>query len=110
MVENQKNPIPWVLMGAGVLLLLLGAGWLITNKPAAPAATPVPASVEQVERVSLKDAKAAFDVESAIFLDVRSIEAYNASHIPGALSIPINELTSRMGELKPDSWIIPYCT
>jgi 3-mercaptopyruvate sulfurtransferase SseA len=108
MVENRKNPIPWVLMGAGVLLLLLGAGWLFVNKPAPPAATPLPASVEQVERVALEDAKAAFDSNSAIFLDVRSTEAYKASHIPGALSIPINELTSRMGELEPDSWIIPY--
>ncbi len=108
MVENRKNPIPWVLMGAGVLLLLLGVGWLIANKPAAPAATPLPASVEQVERVSLEDAKAAFDSNSAIFLDVRSTEAYEASHIPGALFISINELTSRMGEFEPDSWIIPY--
>ena len=108
MVENRKNPIPWVLMGAGVLLLLLGAGWLFVKKPAAPVATPLPTSVKQVERVSLEDAKAAFDSNSAIFLDVRSTEVYKASHIPGALSIPINELTSRMGELEPDSWIIPY--
>jgi 3-mercaptopyruvate sulfurtransferase SseA len=108
MVENRKNPIPWVLMGAGVLLLLLGAGWLFVKNPAAPAVTPLPASVEQVERVSLEDAKAAYDSNSAIFLDVRSTEAYKASHIPGASSIPINELTSRMGELDQALWIIPY--
>jgi hypothetical protein len=108
MVEKRKNPIPWILMGAGVLLLLLGAGWLFLNKPAVPAVTPLPASVEQVERVSLVDAKVAFDSESAIFLDVRATDSYDASHIPGALSIPLNELTSRMGDLEPDSWIIPY--
>ena len=108
MVENRKNPIPWLLMGAGLLLLLLGAGWLFLNKPAEPAVTPPPASVEQVKRVSLEDAKAAFDSESAIFLDVRAAESYDVSHIPGALSIPINELPSRMGDLALDSWIIPY--
>jgi 3-mercaptopyruvate sulfurtransferase SseA len=108
MVENRKNPIPWVLMGAGVLLLILGAGWLIANKPVAPAPTPLPASVEQVKRVSLEDAKAAFDSESAIFLDVRAAESYDVSHIPGAMSIPINELPNQMGDLELDSWIIPY--
>lgn len=108
MVENRKNPIPWVLMGAGVLLLLLGAGWLFVKKPAPPAATPLPALAEQVERVPLEDAKAAFDSNSAIFLDVRSTEAYEASHIPGALSITLSDLPARVGELDPASWIIPY--
>jgi 3-mercaptopyruvate sulfurtransferase SseA len=108
MNENRKNPIPWVLMGAGVLLLLLGLGWIWSNKPSAPAVTPSPASVGQVERVLLDDAKTAFDSESAIFVDVRATESYDVSHIPGALSIPFNELPSRIGDLDPESWIIPY--
>ncbi len=108
MVENRKNPIPWILMGAGVLLLLLGVGWILSNQPKAPAVTSSPVSVEQVERVSLADAKAAFDSGSAVFLDVRAAESYEVSHITGALSIPLNELPNRTGELNPGSWIIPY--
>jgi rhodanese-related sulfurtransferase len=71
---------------------------------------PTPASLEQVERVSLTDAKAAFDAGSAVFLDVRDSSAYNLSHIAGALSIPINDLPSRLSELNPSTWIITYCT
>jgi len=108
MVENRKNPIPWILMGAGVLLLLLGVGWILANQPTAPAVTSTPDSVKQEERVSLADAKAAFDSGSAVFLDVRAAESYEVSHIPGALSIPLNELPNRIGELNPGSWIIPY--
>ena len=108
MVEKRKNPFPWVLMGGGVLLLLVGLAWLLLNQQAAPIVTPTPVSVEQVERVSLDDAKAAFDSGSAVFLDVRASSSYEASHIPGAVSIPLNDLPTRMGELAPDSWIIPY--
>ena len=108
MVEKRKNPFPWVLMGGGVLLLLVGLAWLLFNQQSASIVTPTPASVEQVERVSLDDAKAAFDSGAAVFLDVRASSSYEASHIPGAVSIPLNDLPTRMGELAPDSWIIPY--
>jgi 3-mercaptopyruvate sulfurtransferase SseA len=108
MVEKRKNPFPWVLMGGGILLLLVGLAWLLLNQQAAPIVTPIPASVEQVERVSLDDAKAAFDSGAAVFLDVRASSSYEASHIPGAVSIPLNDLPTHMGELAPDSWIIPY--
>ena len=108
MVEKRKNPFPWVLMGGGVLLLLVGLAWLFLNQQSASIVTPTPASVEQVERVSLDDAKAAFDSGAAVFLDVRASSSYEASHIPGAVSIPLNDLPTRMGELAPDSWIIPY--
>jgi hypothetical protein len=108
MVKNRKNPFPWILMASGVLLLLAGLAWLLLNQPSAPVVTPIPASVEKVERVSLEDAKAAFDSGTAVFLDVRSESSYVASHTPTAISIPIGELPTRMGGLDPGSLIIPY--
>ncbi len=108
MVENRKSLVPWLLVGGGVVLLVIGLAWLLLNQPTAPVATATPASVTQVERISLEDAKAAFEAGTAVFLDVRTSSSYEASHIPGAVLIPGNELTSRMGELDPDSWIIPY--
>jgi rhodanese-related sulfurtransferase len=56
------------------------------------------------------DAKAAFDLEQAVFVDVRERAFYNESHIPGALSIPLNEIEARLGELNSSDWIITYCT
>jgi rhodanese-related sulfurtransferase len=80
------------------------------NRPATPVSIPTPASVSQVPRVSLEDAKAAFDVKAAVFLDVRDSSSYASGHIPGAVLIPISDLPTRMGELDRKSWIIPYCT
>jgi 3-mercaptopyruvate sulfurtransferase SseA len=108
LTENRKSLIPWILIGGGALLLLAGLAWVVLNQQEKSVVTPTPASVEQVERVPLDDAKAAFDAGTAIFLDVRAGASYEASHIPGAVSIPLNELSTRMGELDPASWIIPY--
>jgi len=42
-------------------------------------------------------------------LDVRPVEEYNAAHIPGALSIPLKELTQHLAELPRDQEIVAYC-
>jgi|SRR6478609_445095 len=44
-----------------------------------------------------------------VMLDVRPAEEYAAGHIPGALSIPIEELADRIGELPADTEVVVYC-
>lgn len=44
-----------------------------------------------------------------IVLDVRPAEEYRAGHIPGAVSIPLGELETRLGELPPDVEVVAYC-
>jgi len=108
MDKKRKNGFLWFLIGGGVFLLLAGLVSVLLNRQFQPGLTPTPATVEQVERVSLKEARTALDDGTAVFLDVRSSDAYAVSHIPGAVSIPAGELPARMGELDPGAWIIPY--
>jgi len=42
-------------------------------------------------------------------LDVRPLEEYRAGHIPGALSVPLNDLDRRMAELPLDREVVAYC-
>ncbi len=42
-------------------------------------------------------------------LDVRPPEEYRAGHLPGALSIPLKELESRLRDLPRDREIVAYC-
>jgi ArsR family transcriptional regulator len=42
-------------------------------------------------------------------IDVRPQEEYAQGHIPGALSIPLDRLATRLGELPRDREIIAYC-
>jgi 3-mercaptopyruvate sulfurtransferase SseA len=64
----------------------------------------------EIARISLSDAKDAFDNHEAIFLDVRGSESYKAGHIPGAVNIPLIEILNRHQEIDPARWIILYCT
>ena len=102
--------IPWILLASGVLLVLAGITYAWLNRQTVPQETATPATVEEVQRVSLADAKVAFDAGTAVFLDVRDESSFAASHIPGAVLIPVAELPTRLGELDPSTWIIPYCT
>lgn len=42
-------------------------------------------------------------------VDVRPGEEYSAGHIPGAVSIPLDELTDRLAELPAGTTIVAYC-
>jgi hypothetical protein len=73
----------------------------------------LPASEAEVPRISLEEAKAALDSGAAIFVDVRSAEAYEASHVAGAISISLQEQIEPNPtalDLDQDQWIITYCT
>ena len=45
----------------------------------------------------------------AVLLDVRPLEEYRAGHIPGARSIPMEELEQRVAELPSGHQIVAYC-
>ena len=72
----------------------------------------LPRDENAVPRVSLEQALAALNSGAAIFVDVRSAEAYQAKHIKGAISIPLGEIESNPTglNLEKDQWIITYCT
>lgn len=42
-------------------------------------------------------------------LDVRPPDEFAASHLPGAVNIPLSELEARLAELDPDLEIVAYC-
>jgi rhodanese-related sulfurtransferase len=44
-----------------------------------------------------------------VLVDVRPSEEYDAGHIPGARSIPLDELEDRLAELPPEREVVAYC-
>ncbi|MGW4330473.1 ArsR/SmtB family transcription factor [Nocardia sp. NPDC004573] len=47
--------------------------------------------------------------DEVVVLDVRPGSEYEAGHIPGAVSIPVEQLAERIGELPGDTEIVVYC-
>ncbi len=112
-MSDKRQTNPAILFIIGGILLIVSAVW-ITYQNIEAAQTSTALSEEEIDalvpRISLNDAKAALDTSAAIFLDVRSAEAYQESHIKGAVNIPLAELEARIGELDPNQWIVTYCT
>lgn len=111
--RKKKSPFPIYLAFGGGLLLIAIAIFLVNQNTAT---NPLNASsneevqVATIERVTVKEAKDALDAGTAIFVDVRAADVYAVSHIPGALSIPLEDVEARLSELDPEQWIITYCT
>jgi 3-mercaptopyruvate sulfurtransferase SseA len=65
-----------------------------------------------VPRVSIEEAQVAQTSGAAIIVDVRSKQAYDESHIPGAINILLGEFETNINgvALDKDQWIITYCT
>lgn len=61
------------------------------------------------EEVTREDLLARAVAGTVTVLDVRPGEEYQAAHIPGAVSIPLEELRGRLSELPEDREIVAYC-
>ena len=117
MKKRKSKKFPVILFVAGGLLLTLTAVLLVSQNNSQPTAQSSPVAsghdeetYPEIKRVSLDDAKAALDAKTAVFVDVRGVDAYAMSHVAGSLSIPLADLETRLGELDPNQWIITYCT
>jgi len=61
--------------------------------------------------LSPKEASALYVAEKAVIVDVRDDSEWNGQHIPGAIHIPLAQLSERLSELKQykDSPVITQC-
>ena len=86
-----------------------------TAMPEPPAATPTPIESQrpttssEVPRISPEELKDRLDHGEAILIvDSRSLVEFEAGHIAGAISVPSNEVESRLDELPRDQEIVLY--
>ena len=99
---------------AGVLLLatLFAACSALNSKTASQAKlTPSPTPYPDGARRITMDEFEALQKEGKVFIvDVRSQDAYDIGHIPGAKLIPSDVIAQRSNELPKDKLIVTYCS
>jgi rhodanese-related sulfurtransferase len=67
-------------------------------------------SREGLEPISREDLLSRLEAgEPLVVVDVRPVEEYRAAHLPGALSIPLDELEERLRELPRGREVVAYC-
>jgi rhodanese-related sulfurtransferase/DNA-binding transcriptional ArsR family regulator len=61
------------------------------------------------QKISIEDLQERLNKGEVVLLDVRPEVEFRAGHLPGAVSIPLDELEQRVGELPASSLIVAYC-
>jgi rhodanese-related sulfurtransferase/predicted transcriptional regulator len=64
---------------------------------------------EDVDTIGRQDLLERLERGDVVLVDVRPEAEYEAGHIDGAQSIPIDELERRLAELPPDAEVVAYC-
>jgi rhodanese-related sulfurtransferase/DNA-binding HxlR family transcriptional regulator len=64
---------------------------------------------EDVDAIGRDELVARLRNGDVVVVDVRPAEEFQAGHIEGARSIPIDELTDRLAELPADREVVAYC-
>lgn len=64
---------------------------------------------EGLEAVTADELNRRFESGRIVVIDVRPAEEFEAGHIAGAISVPMNELASRLAELPRRKEIVAYC-
>ena len=107
--KTTKPLLPLILVAAGILILAAAGIWLAISQSAA-LSPPDAANSDDLVRLTAEQSHAAAQNGQAVILDVRDAQYYQAQRIAGALSIPLDELETRLSELDPHTLIITYCT
>jgi 3-mercaptopyruvate sulfurtransferase SseA len=80
------------------------------NSPAVQASTPTADDdLAKARRISREEAMKLVKAGKAVYIDVRSLESYDDGHLPGAKSIPLSQLQSRLKDLPVKKFLITYC-
>ena len=106
---RQTRLIPIIIIAIGAILIgiALVFGFSSGGNVLTATATPLQ-ETSDIPRISVEEAKRAYDSGEAKFVDVRDTDSYLAGHIAGAISIPLIELPERMDELSTGTMIITY--
>jgi len=62
-----------------------------------------------VEAIGRAELIARLERGDVVVVDLRPNREFDAGHLPGAVSIPLDELEARLGELPDDVEVIAYC-
>ena len=118
-VAATSSAIP-IIVGMVLVIVILGivfslGSWRSSPVDSAANPTALPLSTRtipypEVPRISVQQAQEQLAQGEILMVDVRSKASYDRQHIEGALSLPEDQIESRLDELDREKTIVLYCT
>lgn len=105
-VKKQNLTPIWIILAVVAVVI----GVFVNQGIRELSGNPILQSQDDVPRMSVAEVQQAMQNEGAILLDVRTAEQYTASHVQGALSVPVSDIDSYLDGLDKSTWYITYCT
>jgi len=107
--EREGTRVNYALAGADIMQL-----WLELRDASATRRAEVERAArnylgDEVEAISREELRKRLRRNDVVLVDVRPAGEFQAGHIEGALSIPLDDLDQRLAELPADSEIVAYC-
>jgi len=69
-----------------------------------------PTPNDGARRITAEELHDLWEKGEVLIIDTRDEASYRTSHIKGAISVPSNQVLSRIDELPRDKMIVAYCT
>lgn len=134
MSKQKRGNFGWVggyVLGVVSVALIFYVVWQISGRqPSQPAATSVSAPVApppsappddhdhaaleaeiaKTPRITVEELDALMKKNQAVVIDVRNVEDYADSHIPGALQIPLSFVEGEIPWFPRDKKLVTYCS
>lgn len=107
--RRERTRIHYRLAGNDVAALYAQTRDVATAHVAAVERTARAYLGDEPRQVSRTELLAALDNGEVTLLDVRPAHEYASGHIPGALSIPVDQLEARLAEIPADTHVVAYC-
>ncbi len=98
-----------VVVAAGVIIFLAQKTASVDSRPS-PTGDQASSSLSNVPRISPEEVLSRIESQAdVIIVDTRAESSYHKAHLPGAISIPLEEVEGRYTELQAGKEIITYC-
>jgi len=81
--------------------------------PQAPSTAQSPQAknpADEARRITAEELHKLWETKDVLIIDTRGLPDYKAGHIPGAISVPANEVATKLEELPRNKMIVAYCT
>lgn len=69
-----------------------------------------PGLQDDAPRISLADAKQAYDDGTAVFFDARTVDAYKEGHVKGAINVGFDNWEKKLKSVPAGKSVIVYCS